>query len=70
MVQAVLYKHVFILKEQCNELWKEGTALGSKEKSKAAVAAQGNLQVHMEDSFVLHSSQHGEPRAGGSLKKN
>lgn len=33
-------------------------------------AAQDNLQVHVEDSLVLHSSQHREPRVGCSSRKS
>lgn len=45
---------------------KRGDSLRKQRKEQGSSAAHGN---HAEDSSVLHSSQHGEPRAGCSLRK-
>lgn len=62
MVQAALYELVFILKEPSNRNCERGDRFRKQREEQDSSAAQGNLQVHVEDSLVLHSSQHGEPR--------
>lgn len=48
---------------------KRGDSFRKQREEQSSSAPHGNLEVRAEDSFVLHSTHHGEPRASCSLRK-